>query len=87
LSKIQTTNRERFPVRVRHQEISKNATVEAYRVIDEDEGNLYYLRSYAGRGKGGPNEPSVTVVFNSAAELRDFAVGLLSLVAVEESRV
>lgn len=77
-------------MRVRHQEISKNATVEAYRVIEEQEGgdaNLYYLRSYAGRGKGGPNEPSVTVVFQSAKELRDFAVDLLSLVAVEESRV
>jgi len=77
-------------VRVRHQEISKNATVEAYPVIEETpfgEMNLYYLRSYAGRGKGGPNEPSVTVVFQSAAELRDFAVDLLSLVAVEESRV
>jgi hypothetical protein len=77
-------------VRVRHQGISKNATVEAYPVIEETpfgEMNLYYLRSYAGRGKGGPNEPSVTVVFNSAKELRDFAVDLLSLVAVEESRV
>lgn len=71
-------------MRVRHQEISRNATVEAYRTIDEDEGNLYYMRSYAGRGKGGPNEPSVTVVFG-AKELRDFAVDLLSLVAVEES--
>ena len=78
-------------MRVRHQEISRNTTVEAFPVITQEPGeierNLYYLRSYAGRGKGGPNEPSVTVVFQSAAELRDFAVDLLSLVAVEESRV
>lgn len=78
-------------MRVRHQEINRNATVEAYPVIEDDPNGgcttLYYLRSYAGRGKGGPNEPSVTVVFQSAKELRDFAVDLLSLVAVEESRV
>jgi len=73
-------------MQVRHQEISHNATVEAYRVIDEDESNLYYLRSYAGRGKGGVNEPAVHARF-TARQLRDFAVDLLSLVAVEESRV
>jgi len=76
-------------MQVRHQSVNRDVTVEAYPVIEEQDGEeqtYYFLRAYAGRGKGGVNEPAVHARF-TARQLRDFAVDLLSLVAVEESRV
>lgn len=72
-------------MKIAHQERSRGCTTEVYPVIDEDEGTVYYLRQRMGRGTGGPNEPSITAEF-SVLDLRDFAVGILGMIAVEESR-
>ena len=71
-------------MKVRHLDRAYNVQVDAYVVLVEDAPSVYYLRTFAGKGRGGFNEPSVTVEF-TARELRDFAVSLISLVAVDES--
>ena len=73
-------------MQVRHQATNTNVSTECYPTYDENGHACYLLRLEVGKGRGGFNEPVVYTEF-SARELRDFAVDLLSLVAVEESRV
>lgn len=73
-----------------HQPVSETTT-DVYPVYATDlDGNDYldcfYMRVTFGRGRGGVTEPRITAEF-TPRELRDFAVDLLSLVAVEEFRV
>lgn len=78
-------------MKVRHQSPTTDVTVDAYPLEVYPDGwaeppvTVYQVRMSAGRGRGGVNEPVVVVEW-SARELRDFALDLLSLVAVEESR-
>ncbi len=73
-------------MQVRHQSTNTDISADCYPTHDDNGHACFRLRLEAGKGRGGFNEPSVTAEF-SARELRDFAVDLLSLVAVEESRV
>lgn len=67
-------------MKIAHQERNRDCTTEVYPVIDENEGTVYYLRQRMGRGRGGPNEPSITSEW-TAQELRDFAVEIIGLIA------
>ena len=68
-------------MKIAHQGRNRNITTEVYPVIDENERTIYYLRQYAGEGRGGPNEPSIVSEW-SALELRDFAVDIIGMVAM-----
>lgn len=73
-------------MQVRHQSHNKEITVSCSKAAPEQPDSSYILHMWAAKGRGGSTEPNVWI-FMDAREVRDFAVDLLSLVAVEESRV
>ncbi len=73
-------------MRVTHHQQGDDVTADVYKVLDDEGPDVYFLRLRAGKGRGGATEPVVVVEF-SPRELRDFAVELIGLVALENDDV
>lgn len=74
-------------IRFHNKKGTGKAEVTCYPIFDDLSGGpvCYYLRLALGKGRGGETEPVVMAEF-SPEQLRDFAVDLLGMIAVEEAR-
>lgn len=75
-------------IRFHNKKGTGKAEVHCYPIFGEDstEGPVcYYLNMQLGKGRGGETEPCVYAEF-SPEQLRDFAVDLLGMIAVEDAR-